>query len=297
MRRAFVVINPMAGSSDVSAIEETLNQYASASLCCRVHVMTPNESATHAVRAVLPSGFDLIVAAGGDGTVASVASALVHAEVPLGIIPIGTGNVMARELRIPSRIDAAVRLLCEPHDIRTLDAIQVGERFFIMNIGIGVSAVMMRDTTTPEKRRYGRLAYIWRGIKALAGFQPQYFTFTIDGNTSQMRAAEFIVTNTAAAGDPAIRWGSHVRLDDGCLDICILRAYTALDYLAIAWNVIMRRQRKESRLHFLRAEHSVIVRSSRPLPVEGDGEFIGHTPVEIGVVPNAVKVIVPRATA
>jgi YegS/Rv2252/BmrU family lipid kinase len=292
MRRAWVVLNPHAGGSDADRLREAVARTAAAGLHCDVHVITPEEPLTATVRAALPSGLDLVAAAGGDGTVSAVASALVHTDVPLGIIPIGTGNILARDLGIPLDLDSALQLLCGPHHTRTLDAMQVADRHFLLSIGVGLSAVMMRDTTPADKRRLGRQAYLLRGLQALLGFQPRRFTLAVDGRVSRVRAAEVVVANSSTAGSANIRWGPHIHLDDGALDVCIVRARVSLDYFKIAWH-LLRRQKRDPRLRFLRATDSIVITAGRPLPVEADGDWIGQTPLRIQLVPAAVRVIVP----
>jgi diacylglycerol kinase (ATP) len=292
MRRALVVLNPQAGGSDADRVREAVTRTAAEGLHCDVHVITPEEPGTAAVRTALAGGLDLVAAAGGDGTVSAVASALVHTDVPLGIIPVGTGNILARDLGIPLDLDSALRLLCGPRHTRTLDAMQVGDRCFLLSIGVGLSAIMTRDTTAEDKRRLGRFAYVLRGLLALRGFQPWRFTLTVDGRISHVRAAEVVVANSSTAGDPNIRWGPHIQLDDGVLDICIVRARAPLDYFHIAWN-LLRRQKRDPRLRFLRATESIVIGAGRPLPVEADGDVIGQTPVRIQLAPAAVRVIVP----
>jgi diacylglycerol kinase (ATP) len=292
MRRALVVLNPLAGSSDVDRVREAVARAAVRGLHCDVHVIAATEQVTAAVRAALPAGYELVAAAGGDGTVSAVASALVHTDVPLGIIPIGTGNILARDLGIPLDLDSALHLLCAPHHTRTLDAMQVGEQLYLLSIGVGLSAVIFRDTTLEDKRRWGRYAYVLRGLQALLGFQPRRFTLTIDGKGSRVRAAEVVVANSSTVGAPSIRWGTHVQLDDGVLDVCIVRARAPLDYFAIAWN-LLRGQKRDPRVRFLRARESIVIGASHLLPVEADGDLIGQTPVHIQVVPAAVRVIAP----
>jgi YegS/Rv2252/BmrU family lipid kinase len=275
MRQALVVLNPMAGSSDVDRVREAMARAAAGGLHCDTHVIAPAEQLTAAVRAALPGGFDLVAAAGGDGTVSAVASALVHTDIPLGIIPVGTGNILARDLGIPLALDDALQLLCGLHHTRPLDAMQVGEQYFLLSMGIGLSAVMMRDTTIEDKRRLGRLAYPLRGLQALLGFQPQRFMLTVDGERSRVRAAEVVVANSSTVGHPNLRWGPHIQLDDGVLDVCIVRARAPLDYFTIAWH-LLRGQKKDPRIRFLRARESIVVSASHTLPVEADGDLMAR---------------------
>jgi len=292
MKRALVVLNPRAGSSDAERVRAAVARTAAEGLQCDVHVIAPAEAVTAAVRAALAGGPDLVAAAGGDGTVSAVASALVHTDVPLGIIPVGTGNILAQDLGIPLDLTGALQLLCGPHRTRALDAMQVGDAYFLLSIGVGLSAVMTRDTTPEDKRRWGRLAYVLRGLLALRGFQPRRFTLAVDGKTRHIRAAEIVVANSSTAGDPNIRWGPHIQLDDGVLDICIVRARSPRDYFTIAWN-LLRRQKRDPRLRFLRARDSISIGTGALLPVEADGDVIGQTPVHIRLVRAAVRVIVP----
>jgi len=292
MRRALVVLNPLAGGSDVDRVHEAVLRAADEGLHCDVHVIAPAEQVTATVQAALPAGFDLVAAAGGDGTVAAVASALVHTGIPLGIIPVGTGNILAQDLGIPLDLESALQLLCGPQHTRTLDAMQVGEQYFLLSIGVGLSAVMHRDTTVEDKRRFGHFAYVLRGLLALRGFQPKKFTLTVDGKINRVRAAEVVVANSSTAGSASIRWGPHIHLDDGMLDVCIVRARVPLDYFRIAWN-LLRRQKRDPRLHFLRVHESIVIGAGHTLPVEADGDLIGQTPVHIRLVPAALRVIVP----
>lgn len=295
MRRALLVVNPLAGGGDVDHAREAVARAAPSGLDCDVHIIAPGERITAVVRTALPRGFDLVAAAGGDGTVAAVASGLVRTGIPLGIIPVGTGNILAHDLGIPLELDNALQLLCGPHRMRTLDAMQVGEQYFLLSIGVGLSAVLHHDTTVEDKRRFGHLAYFLRGLLALRGFHPRQFTLTVDRRTFRVRAAEVVVANSSTAGSANIRWGPHIHPDDGVLDVCIVRARAPLDYFKIAWN-LLRRQKRDPRLRFLRATESIVIAASRPLPVEADGDLIEQTPVHIRLVPAALQVIVPKSS-
>ena len=113
----------------------------------------------------------LVIAAGGDGTLVGVANGLVHSPVPLGILPLGTGNDLARALLIPLKLDEAMELLVSDHVVMEIDALQVGERYFFSNVSVGISPKMMKDTKSADKKRFGRLAYALAMIKRSSVFQ------------------------------------------------------------------------------------------------------------------------------
>lgn len=294
MRNVFVILNPVAGKSDASAIRQALeHRFVGDTWAYEVYETTGEERVAEIVRAALDRGFDTFVAAGGDGTVSGVAGGLVRRGIPMGIIPVGTGNALARELGIPVSIEGALSLLTEKHDTAHIDAIQVGDQFFVLNISVGISALTMRDTERQDKRRFGVMAYIWTGIGKLFGVQPHRFTVEVDGQMVQVRASEITIANSGAMGDPSFRWGPHVRLDDGRLDVCIVHARTAVDYLRVTQDVLLGQQQRSSNIRCLSVERSISISADRPLPVQADGELIGHTPVQIQLVPGAVQVIVP----
>jgi diacylglycerol kinase (ATP) len=293
--KAFVVINPLAGSGKVDRMVQAVQDHLD-SAGCSYEICQASEwrAIRKAVQAAVRQGFDLCVAAGGDGTISRVASGLVNTGIPLAMLPTGTGNVLARDLGIPATLQGALRLLCGEHTTRAIDAMAIGDRFLFLAVGVGLSALMMRDTGEAEKRRFGRAAYLWTGFKALLGLQPRRFRLRIDGQRHVLHAAEVEVANLGAVGEPAIRWGPHVCVDDGTVDICVVRARSVLDLLSIASSVLLGRQRSEPNLHFLRAQRQVHIAADLRLPVQGDGDFLGYTPVRIRVVPGALNVIVPR---
>jgi diacylglycerol kinase (ATP) len=292
--KAFVVLNPVAGNSDVNIVRQALEEHlGNGDWHYEIYETTGQERLADVVSVALDQGFDVFVAAGGDGTVSGVVNGLAHSNHPLAIIPVGTGNTLARELDIPLDVEDALAILVGEHEVRTIDAIQIGDRFFVLNVGVGVSAVMMRDTHREDKRRLGLIAYLWMGLKKLIDWQVHRFDVVVDDQEDTFRASEVVVANSGAIGDPAFRWWPQVRLDDGRLDVCVVRARNAIDCLKLAWSVLLGRQRHDSNMRCLRADQSVVITAGQPLPVQGDGELIGHTPVQVDVVPGAVQVIVP----
>ena len=102
-----------------------------------------------------------------------------------------------------------------------------------------------------------------------------------------------MLANSGALGTSGLRWGPDVRVDDGRIDVCILRARTLFDYLSVGWNVVRGRHRDERNIQYLTARRAVAIHTEHPIPVQGDGEVIGETPLEVQVVPGALRVVVP----
>jgi diacylglycerol kinase family enzyme len=211
-RHAFVVLNPVAGSHESYVVRQALEDHLSAAgTMCEIHEAGSDEPMAEVIGAALTRGCDLMVAAGGDGTVSAVAGGLAGSDVPLGIIPLGTANVLARELAIPVDLDQACQLLAGPHATTRIDAMRVGPRCYFTQIGAGIDALMIRDSRREPKRRFGRIAYLWTALARLIGFQPRRFTITINGRQRRFRASQVVVANSGTLGQPPFRWGPDVR--------------------------------------------------------------------------------------
>ena len=296
-RQVVAIMNPQAGSAAGEAIRRALGEcFREGESSLEVYETRDGEDLRGVVRDRIGRGVDLVIAAGGDGTVSAVADALVGSGTPMGILPMGTANVLARELVIPLDVGDAARLLVGEHDHATIDAMKVGARHYLTQVGVGLDALMIRDTPTEQKKRFGKLAYLWSAAKHLVGFQPRRFSLEVDGKAIKTRASEVIVANVGTLGQPPFRWGPGIQVDDGTLNVCVSKARTILHYLGLFWHVATREHRADPNVRYYQARRSVAIATKHPLPVQADGEILGETPVRIEVVPGAVKVVVPRRT-
>lgn len=296
--RIFVALNPMAGSCTADVVKTTLEQhFQSDAWRIEIYETTGEEDLVEVVRDALKEECQMVIAIGGDGTVSEVAEALVHTEIPLGIVPLGTANVLAHELNLPLDLEGACAMLAGEHATADIDAMQVGEKIFVLQIGIGIDSLMIRDTEREQKRRFGRAAYLWTALTRLLGYQPRRFSIAVDSKRIRPRASQVLVANGGVLGVAPFRWGPNIRPDDGFIDVCVVSARTAFDYIAVAYHILRGQQKKDRRVRYYKAAKSIAISADRPLPVQADGEIIGETPLQIQVVPDAVRVIVPAASA
>ena len=293
-QRVFIVHNPVAGTSDPDHVGAVLSErLGRKGLDFHIHQTSPNDNLFNLVSNSIAQGFNVVWAAGGDGTVSGVANGLVNTDVPLGIIPVGTGNALARELHVPLDPAAACDLLLGEIQTRSLDVLKVGSDYFILSVSVGLSALTMAETAREEKRRFGRLAYIWNGLRLLLSNSLRRFDVVIDGQPARIRASELIAANIGIVGIRPIRWGDQVVPDDGVVNLCHLRIDSLLGFLALLGALVFDRQDEVAEVDCKPAREMIEISSRRRMPVQGDGEFIGHTPVKIQVVSRALSVIVP----
>jgi diacylglycerol kinase family enzyme len=293
MSKAFVLVNPASGHYRADAVGVAIGRAAATGSHLEFREIAEGESVPNIVRGALADGFDLFVAVGGDGTVSGVVEGLDGAPAPVAIVPAGTGNLIARELGIPLNPVEAAGLLAGPHATRTIDAMRVGESVYVLNIGVGISSATVRDTRNESKRRFGRAAYVGTGIREMLGFRPCYFTVTVDGRDTVLRATEVTVANCDFIGDIPWPWAPTILPDDGKLDVCLVLVPTAAESIRSGLRVMRHRRKPVPNVRWLRARRSVRIEPNRRLPVQGDGDLIGETPVEVTVLPDAVRIIVP----
>jgi diacylglycerol kinase family enzyme len=242
----------------------------------------------------LQHGAKLVIVAGGDGTISDVAAALVGQEVPLGILPQGTGNVLARELNLPLKIGEAAILLAGDFDLRTLDVLRVGDTVCLLGVSVGLSAQALIETGKQEKKLLGPWSYWLPFLRRFFGPGEYEFTVELDGKPMQVRASDVLAMNVGTIGFRAIRWGLEVQPDDGVFNLCYLHARSGLDYLWTIMNFFAGRYIRSPRVDCLPAQRSIRIVAPQGLPVQGDGDMIGHTPVEVLLDAAVLNVAVPR---
>lgn len=295
-QKVFVVFNAKAGNEGhADKVRVALaRHFTPPQWTSEIHETTGAEDVPAICRAACEGGASLVVAAGGDGTVVGVANGLVHGPVPLGILPMGTGNELARSLLIPLKLDEAVDLLVSDHAIMDVDALKVGERHFFSNVSVGVSPQMIRNSKSAQKRIFGRLAYALAMIRWSNIFRTRRYTLTLDGRPRSIRAAEVMISNTTLLEKSPFPFGPRDTLDDGQLEVYVVTARTPGDYVRLLWDLLRRPGKSAAKLSHLAASHSVRIEAEASHLVQADGELIGHTPVDVQLVPKAIRVIVPK---
>ncbi len=300
MRRSVcVILNPAAGQTRRKTLDAAIrDQFDAADWKYTIRELTEAERVGAVTREVISGECDLVVAAGGDGTVCGVAEGLVGSGIPMGIIPTGTGNILAQDLGIPLSVRESLALLVGPHKLRAIDAMKsvnpdpAHDRYYFLNISIGMSSAVMVDTHSTQKRKLGMFAYVFTGLRKLAGLQATLFDLGIDDQRQRVRATDIVIANSGVVGLSQLRLDRHITVDDGEVSVCIIRARSAITYIQMLGSTLLNRKPTRG-LWCIPAHTRVRIAADRPLPVQADGEAIGRQQVEIIVVPHAVSIIVP----
>jgi diacylglycerol kinase (ATP) len=296
-QKVFVIYNPNSGKEHQAAeVQELLARHFSPpQWTFEIYETTGKEDVADICRAACKRGASLVVSAGGDGTLIEVANGLVNSRIPLGILPMGTENFLARVLLIPMKLDEAVKLLVEDHAVLEVDALKVGKRHFFSNVSVGLTSRIVNNTSSADKKLLGRLAYVLAMVRRSSLFQLQRFRVTLDGRSRRIRAAEVMISSTTLMEKPPFLLGTPETLGDGQLEVYVLTARTLGDYIRLAWEVFMQPGKPTAKLsHWAATRTARIEVMRRSRMVQADGEMIGRTPVEILMVPRAIHVIMPR---
>jgi YegS/Rv2252/BmrU family lipid kinase len=297
-KQVFVVLNPSSGRADVDRLRQLLaGRLDEHGWAYDVYEITGDEDVAAVVRAACARGVDLVIAAGGDGTVASVVNGVWQSSVCLGILPAGTGNLLARAMAIPTAVEPALDLIVGDHALQPLDLMQIGDQVFVLNVSAGISARAMRDTSPEQKQRFGVLAYLWPMVRDLIRLRRRHFNLTIDGRYFQIRAREILVANGAFLNEPPFPYGPPEGFNDQQFDVYILAARSLADYLRLIWGLARGSRKGQTALRTLTMRESITIEAvQQQQPIQADGESIGSTPVTVQLVPSAIRVIVPART-
>ena len=240
--------------------------------------------------------FDVVFSLGGDGTAMEIASALAYSDVPIGVLPGGTGNLLGRALGIPRNMRKAVPALLHG-SVRQIDLGVVLGHHFAVAAGVGIDAAMVASTPRWMKRRLGVLAYTLMATKAAlrAVLRRDFFLARVTAGdvAVERRAAAVLFANFGAILENRIAFGPGIACDDGVLDCCLFAPRHLGVALRIMWRVTRRDFRPDPAMVYVRGTHFRL-ETVPVLDLQADGELLGPGPAEITVEPLAARLLVPR---
>lgn len=287
MSHVTVIYNPASGSSvDPDELRDAIGEHA-AGHRIRWSPTSADDPGIGQARDAAELGCDTVIACGGDGTVRAVAEGLAGRRVALGVVPLGTGNLLASNLGVPDGLDALPVALSGGG--RTLDVGSVNDERFTVMAGVGFDAMMIRDANPEVKRRLGTAAYV---VSALRNVPAQIVRATLGVDGTEVwsgRTAMVLVGNCGS-----VTGGLEVFPDadpaDGVLDVAVLTAERFRDWARVTWRLVRRRPQPPELVQRFRGT-DVVVSLDRPMAYELDGEDRDPTDrLHFTVEPSALEV-------
>jgi len=298
MTRALLITNPAAARTQPRAVDDVMRTFRSAGWSAEVLATGGPGDARRLAEYGVAEQVDVVAVFGGDGTTMQAAAALVGTEVSLGVIPGGTGNLLAGNLRIPAAPERAARALVagkpRPFDLGRMQRAD-GLHYFAVACGAGYDARVMAGTASEHKRRWGMAAYVATTLRLIAEIRSAAHVITIDGVEYDANAAMVLVANCGEVIPPLVRLRGGIRPDDGLLDVVVMRANSFGQSVRAVWELLREPASAGGEDTFVgyASGREIRVESDPVQPVQLDGEAGGVTPFTASVVPGAIRILVP----
>ena len=291
--KPIVIMNPTAGRAKPAAIEKNLNrEFRKHGISCEIAVTAKAGDGSALARKAAEEGRDVVIAAGGDGTVNEVANGLAGAEVALGIVPIGSVNVLARELKIPLDFRKAVQTIADGV-VKKIDLGCANGRYFTLMAGFGFDAEVVANVLQPIKDMIGSSAYVLKGLETLARYRATNITLEMPEGTYSAKAFIVMVANVSTY-TYNLKITPHAAPNDGLLDVCVFERPLSdkIGFMRQMAEVFIQRHLYHRAVRYFRTS-KVTVKSAPDVMVQLDGDSFGVTPVEVSIAPSILPVIVP----
>lgn len=299
LKTYYLIFNPASGSgepgSTLTQIESTLESVANLT----VLLIKPDTAGEELARQALDNHADVVIAAGGDGTVSRVAAALVDTDTPLGIIPTGTVNGFAKALGIPKSIGGACDVIKAGH-CKKVDTARCSNQMMLLSASVGFQAEVLSKMEREEKARLGRLAIVISSLDELRHIKQFHIEMKTPTRTWREPATSVMVANAVTLSMVLAHGPANISPDDGMLSITVVTPDHRWGVLTSALNLFL--SALQGRFVQNEAVNSckttqVTIDTAPPQDVYVDGDPFGQTPVTITCYPRSLNVLMPQHTS
>ena len=238
-------------------------------------------------REAVEEKFQAILIAGGDGTMNEAINGILPHQVPVGILPFGGSNVLARELKIPLNPLDAAQVICRKHTKR-IDLGIINGRYFSMMASCGYDAYAISRTSRRIKKIIHRYAYLWAGIKDFLGYEPSEIEVILDEAKVRDRGTLVVLSNTHFYG------GFHqmtpfAEVDDGFLDVCVYKGKSQIGLIHFVLRMLSNQHLNMRNVRYYRIKRATLT-SQKPTLVQVDGDVLGHLPMTAEIAPKILEI-------
>jgi len=287
-----VIINPASGPR-TAVLAEINRVFRKAGVHWSVEITQEPGDATRLAAKLAAQGTPIVAAYGGDGTISEVACGLSGTQSALGLLPGGTANVLAFEFCVPRNLVQAARLLVSEHAIRVVDVGDVDGRKFLLRAGAGLEAAAVGRAPRELKDLFGLLAYGIAGLQALLAISPVMYNLELDGKPAHARGILCTVANAAHLGIlPALTLKPAIDITDGLLDVVVIDRVDLQNMIALLTRNLNSHDSLGGLQHW--QVHHALIQADPPQTTQVDGDSLGHTPIAVRSLPQALRVVVPR---
>ena len=289
MKRGFLIFNPSAGTNRKSdgAVAEVIRAFQKHGIDVTPSPTFPDCAVVTQVRELLTHEPDLLVSWGGDGTVNEIVNGMFGHDIPLGVLPGGTANLLARELRIPAQIPEAIQVIAAGKT-KSISVGRANGRYFLLMVGIGFDSEVIRNVNWNLKKTMGTLAFGVAAVKAAAQYQYPKFQVKVDG---QEKECVFAVVCNGREYGAYFQLAPEADLAGECFYVCLFKEAGFGNMLRYAIHALTSTHSSLKDVEIIKA--TGLEASGPEVPVQADGELIGFLPMKFSIHPGSLQIFVP----
>ena len=290
-KKALLIINPVSGTRSKHGLGKFVtSRLAEAGINVKIAVTGGSGDARKMARAAADNGFDMVITAGGDGTVNEAANGLSFSPCTLGILPFGSGNGLARSLGIPQDIYSALNIIEEGHSVCCDRGMANGQPFYC-TFGVGLDATVSEKFATMKRR--GRTTYIRSVFREFLNYKSQAYGILIDGKVITEKAIIIAVCNASQYGNNAYI-APKAKLTDGLLDITVVHSDNPFSSILVGVDLMVGNIDKNRSIETFKTPSVTITRLTEgPVHLDGEPLHMG-TKIDIDCQPGALNVFAPE---
>jgi len=281
-----VILNPAAHSDRANRWRSRVESLARG---CTVYATTRRGQAEMMARLAVGEGFKKIVAAGGDGTINEVVNGLAGSAATLGLLPIGTVNVFAMELGLPSHNLEMCWNIIQSENTRLIDLPSASGKYFVQLAGVGLDAQVVKETSAFLKRNFGPFSYLISAAQIAARRPPRLF---IESENSATKEGSLVLVGNGRRYGGPFPFFKHAVIDDGLLDVVAFKQLGYLEIIKYLQEVFFSSDIRLPEVEYFQTRR-LRVTSDQDVPVELDGELVGNCPVEFQMHERTLRVLAP----
>lgn len=286
-RKALFIINPVSGGKKKDNVPQLVQESLDADLFEPTVVFTTGVMHASKLAADAVGHYNYVIAVGGDGTVNEIASSIVGTDTALGIIPFGSGNGLARFLKIPMDTSEAIKTL-NKEKIETIDSAKLNGQPFFNMAGMGFDAHISEVFSHDKTRGFG--AYIRSALHEIANYQSETYHLEIDDVAYEREAFMLSFANSSQYGNNA-HVSPHASVQDGLIDICIIKPFPLWRFPEMGFRMFTKTAEGSKYVQIIRGRHVMVKRSKGgPVHLDGEPQLLG-TDAEINIIPKSLKII------
>ncbi|MBU0548906.1 MAG: diacylglycerol kinase family lipid kinase [Candidatus Omnitrophica bacterium] len=288
-----LIINPTAGRGRArKAIPRIKEIFRNRKIDFHTSVTDYYNQATHLAKEASLNGFELIIAAGGDGTVNEVVNGMLESKSCLGVIPLGIGNDFARALNMPFELEKACDIICKDFELKTIDAGKINERYFINGIGIGFDAWVARESRWIRRFSFPGCVYFFAVISTLFKYKTSSLRINFDDTVLEKKILLVAIGNGKSSG-AGFLLTPEAEIDDGLIDVCVVDDISRLKILMHLPRAIKGTLETLPYVKTFKTK-KLSIQSRDSLLAHVDGELLESCDYQIQVLPKKLKVIIPK---